>query len=476
MAGSTNMRGGMIIFKAIRVLMIAAIFFLFPIPGRAEILSGASEARLSNGLKIIMVENHSSPIVSFQVWYRAGSRNERTGKTGLAHMLEHMMFKGTHKVSGENFVRMIYELGGEQNASTSNDSVVYYETLASDRIAVPIDFESDRMVNLVLQESDFRTERMVVMEERRMRVDDNPQSFLSEQLDAAAYQSQPYHWPVIGWPEDIERLTIDDVRSFYSTYYTPSNAFIVVAGDFKKETLLPMLEKAFGQIPAGKPAQQLFLQDPPQSGEKRVLVERPAHVGAVTVGWHVPNIRSEDCYVLEIIKSILSDGKSSRLYDHLVRGKALVLDSNVDYTVTTQDPGLFYVTATFLPDRKAEEIENAIYEELELLKKNPIGDREIEKAKNQCEAAFVFEQESVFSLGEKLAQYEIALDWTAISAYIPSIRKVTPGDVQRVASKYFTSQNRNVGVLKPSRAPEKSPEQPGSQPAGGMKDRSVRLK
>jgi len=210
--------------KIARCFVLWVMFLLFPALCPAEVFKDASEARLSNGLKVIMLENHKSPIISFQVWYRVGARNEKTGKTGLAHMLEHMMFKGTNEVSGEEFVRSIYELGGEQNASTSHDSTGYFETLVSDRIGVPIDFESDRMSNLVLRESDFRTERMVVLEERRMRIDDNPQSFLIEQLEAAAFQSQPYHWPVIGWAEDIERLTIEDVKAFYSTCYNPANA------------------------------------------------------------------------------------------------------------------------------------------------------------------------------------------------------------------------------------------------------------
>ena len=259
----------------------------------------------------------------------------------------------------------------------------YFETLASDRIGVAVDFESDRMRNLALRESDFRTERMVVLEERRMRVDDNPQSFLMEQLEAAAYQSQPYHWPVIGWAEDIERLTIEDVKAFYSTYYNPANAFIVVVGDFKKEAILPELEKAFGKIPGGTPAQELLMQDPKQPGERRVVVERPAQVGSLVVAWHVPNLRSQDSYVLEVIKAILAEGKSSRLYDRLVRGKALVLESSVDYDMTYHGPGPFLFPVSVLPGKDFGEIEKAIYEEMELLKKTPVGTRELEKAKNQ---------------------------------------------------------------------------------------------
>ncbi len=459
--------------KTACAFVLSFMIVFFPAFCSGTLLKDASEARLSNGLKVIMLENHKSPLVSFQVWYRAGARNEITGKTGLAHMLEHMMFKGTSKVSGEDFIKTIYELGGEQNASTSHDYACYFETLASDRLEVPIDFESDRMSNLVLRESDFRTERMVVLEERRTRVDDDPHSFLLEQVEAAAYQAQPYHWPVIGWAEDIERLTIEDVKAFYSKYYNPANAFVVVIGDFKKETLLARMEKAFGSIPAGTPAQQLFIQDPPQPGERRVVVERPAQVGSLAVVWHVPNLRSQDSYVLEVIKAILAEGKSSRLYDRLVRG-TLVLDSSVDYDPATQDPSLFYISASVLPGKDFKEIEQAVYEELELLKTTPVGARELEKAKNQLEASFVFDQESILSIGQKLAQYEIALDWTSIEAYVPSVRSVTPQEIQRVATKYFTSQNRTVGILKPTGPPVELPSQAAPKPAGGgIKDRGV---
>ncbi|MGA2400652.1 MAG: pitrilysin family protein [Syntrophobacteraceae bacterium] len=310
-----------------------------------------------------------------------------------------------------------------------------------------------------------------------MRVDDNPQYFLLEQLEAAAFQSQPYHWPIIGWADDIERLTIEDVKAFYSTYYNPANAFVVVTGDFKKEALLPEMEKAFGKIPAGKPAQQFFIQDPSQPGQRRVVVERPAQVGSLVVAWHVPNLRSQDSYVLEVIKAILAEGKSSRLYDHLVRGKALVLESSVDYSLTTLDPALFCIIVSVLPGKDFGEIEKAIYDEVEHLKTTPVGARELEKAKNQLEAGFVFDQESIFSLGQNLAEYEIALDWASIGAYVPSVRSVTPQEIQRVASKYFTVQNSNIGILTPTGPPVELPSQAAPQAAGGgRKERSIRLR
>lgn len=450
---------------------LLAAFFLYPPEASAQLFKNAVEARLSNGLKVIMLEKHDSSLVSFQVWYRAGARNEVTGKTGLAHMLEHMMFKGTEKVSGEDFVKTIYELGGEQNATTSHDFAAYFETLSSDSLKIPIEFESDRMNNLVLREKDFRTERMVVLEERRMRVEDNPQAFLLEQLEAAGFQAQPYHWPIIGWMEDVERLTLEDVKNFYSRFYNPANSFVVVTGDFKKEELLAEMEKTFGKIPSAPPIQQVLYQDPPQPGEKRVLVQRPAQVGSLVAAWHVPNLRSDDSYVLEVIRAILSQGKSSRLYDHLIRGKALVLEAFVDYEITSQDPPLFYITVSVLPGKDFGEVEKAINEELENLKTTPVGAKELEKAKNQLEAAFVFDHESVFSLGQELAAYEIALDWSSIGTYVPSIRSVTPQEIQRVAAKYFTAQNRNIGVLTPTGPPVKLPSE-GLPPEKG---KGVRL-
>ena len=438
-----------------RVLVLAAVLLLPCHSPGAMMFGNGSEARLSNGLKVIMLEDHKAPVVCFQVWYRAGAANEATGKTGLAHMVEHMMFKGAGGMSGEKFIKTVHELGGTENAATSHDHVFYYEALPSNRTGGAIQFEADRMRNLKINESDFRTEKMVVLEERRMRIDDNPVSFLLEQLYAAAFQSEPYHWPVIGWTDDIRRLTIGDARDFYSKYYVPANAFIVVTGDFKKEVLLPRLEDAFGKIPPGEPAPRYLLEDPPQQGERRVSINRPARVGRLFVAWHVPNLRSDDAYALEVMKAILSLGKSSRLYDSLVRQDGVALETSAHYDLTSRDPGLFYISASFLPEKDPGEVEKAIFDQLSLLGKTRMGNWELQKAKNLLEASFVLDHQSILSRGIKLAEYEIAFDWTSASAYIPSIRSVTAQDVQRVAAKYFTAPNRTVGILVPEAPPAK---------------------
>jgi len=452
------------------VILMIMIAILLPSASLGQTFRDAVDLNLPNGLKIILQENHKAPLITFQVWYRAGSRNEHVGKTGLAHLLEHMMFKGTKKVSGEEFTRMISENGGEENAFTSHDFAGYYETLHADRIGLSIMLESDRMSNLVLRESDFKTERMVVIEERRMRTDDNPQATLLEQLESAAFQSQPYHWPVIGWVEDIERITLEDVQAFYSKYYNPANAFIVVVGDFRKEELTREIEKAFGPIQGPPALPRYVIQDPPQQGERRVRVERPSQIGTLIAAYHVPNLLKPDAYVLEVIKAVLSSGKSSRFYNRLVRGRQLALEASAEYNMEDQDPGLFYISASYLPNKTPAAVEAALFEEMELLKTTPVDQRELNKAINQLEASFVFDQDSLFSLGMNLAQHEIASDWRLIANYVPSIRGVTQEEIRRVAAKYFTPENRTVAVLIPTGPAEQAP----ATPTGGMKEKIVR--
>lgn len=450
--------------------LLLLFFFLFIPFSEAGLREQVLEKVLPNGLKVILLENHKAPLVTFQIWYRVGSRNEAWGKTGLSHMLEHMMFKGTEKIGPEEFSRIIQENGGNDNAFTSRDYTAYFENLSSDRIQVAIDLESDRMQNLLLREEDFQTERMVVMEERRLRTEDNPSAYLSEQLEATAFQIHPYHWPIIGWMEDIARFTLEGLKAYYQTYYNPANAFLVVVGDFKKEDLLPKIEKAFGSIPKGVPPNQERDRDPPQTGERRIFVKKEAQLPSLVMGYHVPNLRERDSYVLEVIATILSGGKSSRLYQSLVREKRLVLDADADHSLLSRDPSLFYLSADLLPGKEVSEVEKALEQEVERLKREPMGERELEKVKNQLEAFFVFGQDSIFNQAMLLARHEIALNWRAIDDYIPSIRKVTQEDIQRVAKQYLIPDNRTVGILIPLPPKEEKVAPSGSS----VKERIVR--
>jgi zinc protease len=385
-------------------------------------------------------------------------------------MLEHMMFKGTEKVGPEEFSRIIQENGGNDNAFTSRDYTAYFENISTDRVQVPIDLESDRMQNLLLREQDFRTERMVVMEERRLRTEDNPQANLQEHMEATAFLTSPYHWPTIGWKEDIERFTLDDLKAYYRTYYNPMNAILIVVGDFKREELLPKIEKAFGSIPKGIAPNQERDVDPRQIGERRIFVKKEAQLPYLVMGYHVPNLRETDSYALEVIATLLSAGKSSRLYQSLVREKRLVLSADADHSLLSRDPSLFYLSAELLPGKEVVEVEKALDQEVERLKKELMGAQELEKAKNQMEASFVFGQDSLFYQAMLLARNEITLTWRAIDDYLPSIRKISPEDIRRVAKKYLKPDNRTVGVLIPL-----PPKEGNLPPAGSsIKEKIVR--
>jgi zinc protease len=289
-------------------------------------------------------------------------------------------------------------------------------------------------------------------------------------MEATAFQVQPYHWPTIGWMEDIAHFTLEDLKSYYRIYYNPINAFLVVVGDFKKEELLPKIEKAFGSYPKGVAPNQDKDKDPPQTGERKIFVKKEAQLPSLVMGYHVPNLREPDSYVLEVIATILSSGKSSRLYQSLVREKRLVLSADVDHSLLSWDPSLFYISADLLPGKEITEVEKALDQEVERLKKEMVGEQELEKVKNQLEASFVFGQDSLFFQAMLLAQHEIALSWKAIDDYLPNIRKVTPEEIQRVAKRYFIPDNRTVGILIPLPPKEGKPAPSGSS----IKERMVR--
>jgi zinc protease len=446
------------------------LFFLLLTDAQAGLGDRVFETTLSNGLKVILLENPKAPLVTFHIWYRVGSRNEEWGKTGLSHMLEHMMFKGTKKYGPEDYSRIVQENGGQTNAFTSRDYTGYFATLRSDRVQVVMDLEADRMANLNLREEDFVTERMVVIEERRMRTEDDPQSFLMEQLEATAFQVQPYHWPIIGWMEDIMRFTLEDLKRHYQTYYNPANSFMVVVGDFHRGEMLSRIEKTFGGIPRGVAPKQEKPQDPPQSGERRIFVKKEAQLPFLVMGYRIPNLRHPDSYVLEVVNAILSGGKSSRFYRKLVLEKQLALEADSGNSLLSKDPALFYIYAVPLPGKKVEEVEKALEEEIERLQKEPVGQRELEKAKNQLESYFIYSQDSLYFQAILLARYEIAQKWQGVDQYLPLIQRVTPEDIQRVARQYLIPDNRTVGTLIPL------PPKPGQEPPAGSsgRDRMIR--
>jgi zinc protease len=431
------------------ILIILGVLLLWSTAGAQELK--VQETVLPNGLKVLFKEDHKSPIVTFQVWYRVGARNERLGKTGMSHLLEHMMFKGTNKYGPKQFSRTVQRNGGNDNAFTGKDYTAYFENFSADRLELAMELESDRMRDLLLDPKEFLSERDVVKEERRMRYEDDPTQTMLEQMMATAFAAHPYQWPVIGWMADIGNITRDDLAVHYRTYYAPNNATIVVVGDFDAKNVLPLVQKHFGGIPRGPEVPKVGAVEPKQLGEKRVVVKREAELPAIYAGYKVPTIRHPDAHALNVLQGILSSGKSSRMYKSLVYEKQLALYAGGDYDDVSADPHLFYVYAGVMPGKATDEVEKAIYTEIERFKNEPVSDEELQKAKNQAEASFIMAQDSVFYQAMQLGQFETVADWRLLGIYLDGVRAVTKDDVQRVAKQYFTEENRTVGILVPEK-------------------------
>ncbi|MEK7770294.1 MAG: pitrilysin family protein, partial [candidate division NC10 bacterium] len=436
-------------------LLAAAIFAAAPAPVTASGHSGeVLEATLDNGLRVLVLEDHRSPIVSVQVWYKVGSRNERPGATGLAHFLEHMMFKGTPTRGKGEFARVVERNGGQDNAFTAQDVTSYFVNIAADKVDLVLRLEADRMRHLLLDPKEIDSERQVVMEERRTRTEDDPDGLLSEELSAIAFKAHPYRWPIIGWMEEINRINPPELRAFYDTYYVPNNAILAVVGDVKAPDVLARIREVFGGIPRGPAPPAVTAVEPPQIGERRVIVRKAgAQIPIVSMAYHVPNHASPDAPALELLSTILSEGRASRLYRKLVYEKRMALGAGGDYSYASVDPNLFWFYATPLPGHTVEALERALLDEIEVLKSEPVPDEELARAKNQIEASFVWRQDSVHSRASGLVRFEMLGSWRLLDRFVPMIRAVTAADIQRVARAYFPSDRKNVGVLLPAEPP-----------------------
>ena len=434
-------------FISCLTFLASALFVLPETPYATQV----QEFVLDNGLKVLLLEDHKSPVVTFQVWYRVGSRNEKDGKSGLSHFLEHMMFKGTQKTKPEEYSRIIAKNGGRSNAFTNSDVTVYFAIMSRDKIGIEIELEADRMANALLGETYFEPEKKVIQEERRLRTDDNPVSALGEVTGAVAYTVHPYRRPVIGWMEDIQNLTRQDLVDHYKLYYAPNNAFIVMTGDFSTEEILPKIKAAFGSLPRGSEAPKVRAEELPQQGERRVVLKKEAELPFVLMYYHTPNLRSPDNYALDLLSVVLAGGRSSRLYHDLVYQKRLARSVDADYNGLSIDPSVFSVTAQLMPGKEPTEIEREIDNLLEQVKSELISDRELQKAKNQIESAFVFGQDSIFGQAMKIGYYEAVGGWRLMDDYLDGIRKVTREDILRVAKEYLNRDRRTVGVLIPTK-------------------------
>ncbi|MEN6586844.1 MAG: pitrilysin family protein [Sulfuricella sp.] len=429
------------------------------------VVANPYEHKLANGLKVVVKEDPRAPVVVSQIWYRAGSMDEVNGTTGVAHVLEHMMFKGTRKVPAGQFSKIIAEAGGRENAFTSHDYTAYFQQLQVDKLPLAFKLEADRMANLALTEQEFSKEIKVVMEERRMRTDDSPQSLVGEQLNAQAFEAHPYHHPVIGWMNDLENMRVEDARAWYQSWYTPNNATLVVVGDVKHDAVFRLAQQYFGplkphSLPLRKPQ-----KEPLQHGIKQVTVKAPAKQPYVMMAYRAPVLRDVnkdwEPYALEILAGVLDGYSAARLNQSLVRESRLANDVGAAYDDISRGPGLFIIDGTPSEGKSVAELEQGIRQEIVKLQRDGISEEELQRVKAQVVAAQVYQRDSMFYQGMLIGNLEsTGLSWRDEKTLLDKLKDVTAAQVKEVANKYLQDDSLTVATLDPQPLDGKRPPQP----------------
>jgi len=416
------------------------------------------ERILANGLKVLVKEDHRAPIVTSQVWYKVGSSYEYGGLTGISHLLEHMMFKGTEKLAPGEFSRIIAANGGDENAFTGRDYTAYFQTLAADRLPIAFELEAERMRSLALPEEEFLKELEVVKEERRQHTDDDPDSLTYEQFNATAYESSPYRHPIIGWASDLAAMRVEDLRDWYRQWYAPNNATLVVVGDVDHQAVFALAERYFGPLAAEKVSPTRLRGDPPQRGEKRLRVKAPAKEPYLLLGYKTPTLGHADeewePYALEMLASILDGGSSSRLSRDLVRGTRVAASAGASYSAFTRLPGMLTLDGIPAQGRSIAELEQALHTQLQRLREEPVAEVELERIRNQLIAAKVYERDSVYAQARQMGSLEtVGLGWELMDQYVDHLSRVTPAQIQAVARKFLTPDNLTLAQLDPQDLP-----------------------
>ncbi len=404
---------------------------------------------LGNGLTVLLLVDRSAPVVSYATWYRVGSRHEKPGKTGLAHFFEHLMFNETEHLKAGEFDRKLEESGAESNAATWLDWTYYYEALPADRVGLAIKLEADRMSHLVLREPQVESEREVVSNERRMRVDDDPDGIANELLYKLAYTKHSYHWPTIGWMEDIKAYTPADCEAFYRAFYAPNNATVVIVGDIKPQSVLAKLQKAYGEIPSSVVPPEDIAPEPPQLEPRSVEVVKPTTNEKVFIGYMGPSLGDHDHTPLNVLAEIMSGGRASRLYTKLVTEKEIATEPRC-WAATFRDPGIFEITAAARDGHTARELEQVIVSEIDKLSTELVTDEELERAKARLELSQVQSLETASGKAEQIGFYETVLgEPSAAFIRLEATRKVKKEDIRRVARRYLVERARNTVYLLP---------------------------
>lgn len=417
-------------------------------------LANPFETTLANGMHVVVKEDRRAPSVVHMVWYGIGSMDEPDGVSGIAHMLEHMMFKGTENLAPGEFNRRVAAAGGRDNAFTGRDYTAYFQQIPPDRLDEMMWMEADRLANLVINDKEFLPEREVVKEERRMRTDDNPRARLWEQLMAVTYTAHPYRRPIIGWMGDIERYTVEDARRWHAQWYAPNNARLVVVGDVDHREVFALAEKHYGAIPARALPERRIPDEPPQHGPRQVTVQAPAELPYLALAWHVPTLRDprgdRDAYALQVLAAVLDGYDGARLPRRLVRERQIAVSVDASYGGIGRGPSLFTLSATPAAGHGLDELEAALREEIARIAREGIDEAELRRVLTQTLASEVFKRDSLMGQAMEIGYLESAgLSWRDEAALLDGLRAVTAAEVQDVARRYFGDATLNRAILEP---------------------------
>ncbi len=412
------------------------------------------EHMLDNGMKIVVREDHRAPVMVSQVWYRVGSSYEHAGVTGVSHVLEHLMFKGTPKVPSGEFSKLIANYGGSENAFTSYDYTGYYQVMSANNLPLSLELEADRMTNAIMPDDEFAKEIEVVKEERRLRTDDKPNSVAYERFMAAAYLSSGYHNPVIGWMHDLNNMTAQDARDWYKKWYVPNNAILVVVGDVKATEVFELAARYFGPIPAGQIPKRPLNKEVAGNGERRLSVDIPAKVPTLYIGYNTPGINTaedpNDIYALRMLGGVLDGGYSARIETEMVRNQRIATSAGAGYGGFSLGDSLFYLSGIPADNYSIKQLEEAFEQQIERLQTELAQPEELERVKAQIISGLVYQQDSISSQANQIGRMEaIGRSWKEADAMVEKLSAITPEQIQAVARKYLVDANKTVTVLNP---------------------------
>ena len=412
------------------------------------------EMTLKNGMRVIVKEDRRAPTAVQMVWYRVGSVDEVDGTSGVAHVLEHMMFKGTPSVGPGEFNKRVAAAGGRDNAFTSRDYTAYYQQVPKEKLEEMMQLEADRMRHLNVDAKEFEQEIKVVMEERRMRTDDNPQSKLFEQMTAVAFQAHPYRRPIIGWMNDLETMTVADAKAWYDTWYVPNNAYAVITGDVDHQAVFALAEKYYGPLEGRALPVRKTQTEPAQEGLRKMSVKAPAELPVLIMGYKAPVLRDvekdSEPYALDMLSAILDGHDAARFNKKLVRENKVALSVGIDYDATGRGPGMLYLHGSPSEGKTVADLEAALRAEIAHVQKDGVSEQELKRAKAQLLASQVYKLDSMFGQAMEIGQNESAgIPYQKISRMLEKLQQVTAAEIQAVAQKYFNDDALTIGVLDP---------------------------